>query len=137
MLEQNPETVRIAFLNYPLRSHRNALLAAQAALAANMQNRFWEFHDELFKHQNRLSREVIDQIAERLALDTAQFEKDLRNPEVVRRLQSDMRQAVQLQIRGVPSIYLNGKRLRDRSMQGFEKEIQKALKRAEGEGQKD
>jgi protein-disulfide isomerase len=45
--------VRIAYLNYPLNSHRNAWPAAEAAMCASVQGMFWEMHDAIFTNQAR------------------------------------------------------------------------------------
>lgn len=43
--------VRVAFLNFPLPQHQNALPAAEAAMCAGVQNKFWPLHDALFATQ--------------------------------------------------------------------------------------
>ncbi|HEY7232570.1 MAG TPA: thioredoxin domain-containing protein [Gemmatimonadaceae bacterium] len=43
--------VRLAYLNYPLSQHQNAMPAAEAAMCASVQNRFWPMHDALFSSQ--------------------------------------------------------------------------------------
>jgi len=44
--------VRWIFVAYPLvRLHKNAIAAAEFALCAARQGRFWEIHDLLFRHQ--------------------------------------------------------------------------------------
>lgn len=45
--------VRLAFLNYPIPSiHPNALAAAEAAMCASVQGKFWEMHESLFNKQD-------------------------------------------------------------------------------------
>src|SRR5262249_34749660 len=44
--------VRVAFKQLPLPFHNNAQLAAEAALAAQEQGKFWEMHDKMFAHQD-------------------------------------------------------------------------------------
>ncbi|HEX6251306.1 MAG TPA: thioredoxin domain-containing protein [Gemmatimonadaceae bacterium] len=46
-----PGRIRIAYLNFPLEQHRHARAAANAALCAGAQNRFWEVHDAIFETQ--------------------------------------------------------------------------------------
>jgi protein-disulfide isomerase len=46
-----PGLIRIAYLNFPLDQHRHARTAANAALCAGAQNRFWELHDAIFETQ--------------------------------------------------------------------------------------
>src|SRR5438105_193491 len=45
---------KVEFKNFPLSFHPNAQLAAQAAMAAAEQGKFWEMHDLLFADQNAL-----------------------------------------------------------------------------------
>lgn len=47
----NTGKVRIAFLNMPLNIHPFAKPAAEAAMCASVQNRFWPMHDSLFATQ--------------------------------------------------------------------------------------
>jgi protein-disulfide isomerase len=47
--------IRIAYLNYPLNSHKNAWPAAEAAMCASVQGMFWEMHDAIFANQARWS----------------------------------------------------------------------------------
>jgi protein-disulfide isomerase len=47
----NTGRVRLAFLNMPLNIHRNAVPAAEAAMCASAQNKFWPMHDALFATQ--------------------------------------------------------------------------------------
>ena len=43
--------VRMAYLNFPLNQHQNALPAAEAAMCASVQDKFWPMHDALFNDQ--------------------------------------------------------------------------------------
>lgn len=43
--------VVLAYLNFPLRQHQNAMPAAEAAMCASVQNKFWPMHDALFSSQ--------------------------------------------------------------------------------------
>jgi len=43
--------VVLAYLNFPLRMHQNAMPAAEAAMCASVQNKFWPMHDALFTSQ--------------------------------------------------------------------------------------
>jgi protein-disulfide isomerase len=44
---------RLAYLNYPLSQHQNAMPAAEAAMCASVQDKFWPMHDSLFSSQDR------------------------------------------------------------------------------------
>ena len=46
--------VRLAYLNFPLTSiHPNAQAAAEAAMCASVQDKFWQMHESLFATQQR------------------------------------------------------------------------------------
>lgn len=127
MLEQNPKTVKIVFKNFPIRSHKFAVPAAVAALAADRQGKFWDFHDELFKNYNRLNEEKVQEIVAKLKLNTAQFEKDRKDPLLLEQVRFDVNEAIQAGVKGVPSVFVNGRKLKDRSLQGFQTLIDKEI----------
>ena len=45
--------IRFAYINYPLSIHKNAWPAAEAAMCAAAQGKFWPMHDSLFALQSR------------------------------------------------------------------------------------
>ena len=127
MLEKNPETVKIVFKNFPIRGHKFAIQAAAAALAAGRQEKFWSFHDELFKNYNRLNEEKIQEIATKLKLDQVQFEKDRKDPLLMEQIKYDYNEGIRIGVRSVPSVFVNGRKLKDRSLKGFQALIDKEL----------
>lgn len=119
--------VKLAIKNFPLPNHKFARQAAVAALAANRQGKFWEFHDELYKNYNRLSEEKIQEIAQQVGLDTAKLDQDMKAPEIETIVESDLREGKNAGVRGIPTIFINGRLLRDRSFAGFQAAIEKEL----------
>jgi protein-disulfide isomerase len=122
VLEKNPNQVKLVFKNFPLRNHKFAMPAAIAALAAEKQGKFWEFHDLLFKNHNRLNEQKVKEIAQQLNLDMAKFVKDQKDPRIRAMINRDL-------VRGTPTVFINGRLLRNRSMAGFQELIEKALKK--------
>ena len=102
--------------------------AAIAALAAEKQGKFWEFHDLLFKDYNRLNEETINEIAQKLNLNMEKFEKDRKDPQIVAMINRDIDEGNQAGVRGTPTVFINGRLLRNRSVAGFDELIDKALK---------
>jgi len=128
VLEQYPNDVKLVFKNFPLtRIHKFAMNAAVASLAANQQGKFWEFHKELFKNYNRLSDEVIDEIAQSVGLDMEQFKQDIQNPALFAMVQRDLKDGVEAGVRGTPTIFVNGRLLQQRSLPGFQEIIDQEL----------
>ena len=129
MLEKNPNTVKIVFKNFPIRSHKFAIQAAVAALAADRQGKFWDFHDELFNHYNKLNEEKVQEIAEKLKLDKVQFEKDRQDPLLMEQIKYDYNEGIRIGVRSVPTVFVNGRKLKERSLEGFQTLIDKELER--------
>lgn len=127
MLEKNPETVKIVFKHFPIRSHKFAVQAAVAALAAGRQAKFWDFHDELFKNYNQLNEDKVQEIATKLKLNRAQFEKDRKDPLLLEQVKYDFNEAIRIGVNSVPSVFVNGRKLKDRILKGFQALIDKEL----------
>ena len=128
LLEKYPTDVKVVFKNFPIRSHKFAIQAAMAALAAGRQGKFWEFHDELFKNYNRLNEQKVQEIVTQLGLDQTKFEEHRKNPVEAARIRQDYEEGIGLGVRGTPTLFINGKRLKSRSMQTMEAIINEALK---------
>ena len=67
----------MAWKNYPLPFHNNAEPAAEAAMAADAQGKFWQMHDKLFANNTALDRASLEKYAQELGLDMAKFKADL------------------------------------------------------------
>jgi len=133
VLETYPDKVKIVFKNFPLRNHKNALKAATAALAAGSQGKFWEFHDMLFKNYKSLNDKMINDIAVMLQLDQAEFEQKMKTPEIANQIRQDTIDGQKAGVRGTPVVFINGKLLRDRSLNGFKVIIDEALKKSQSQ----
>lgn len=129
MLEKNPTTVKVVFKNMPLGMHKMAQPAAKAALAAHEQGKFWDFHDQLFAQKN-LTKDSFNQIATALGLDIAKFEKDMASPKIMAQLQKDLRDAQKAGVTGTPSIFINGRVPKQRTLRGFQAIIDNELRKS-------
>jgi protein-disulfide isomerase len=129
VLESFPDKAKIVFKHYPLGSHRFAARAALTAQAAHLQGKFWGLHDELFKHNDQLNEEKIQEAVRSQGINAEQLDRDLRNPRVAGHVQADVNEAVRIGVRGVPAVFVNGKRLRDRSYPAMAAAVEKELKK--------
>ena len=130
MFEKNPETVKIAYKHLPLRSHNMARPAALASMAANEQGKFWEYHDKLFGEQKIVSAS-FDRIATELELDLEKFKSDMNSRQLQQIVAQDTADAGQLGVTGTPTVFINGSKLKQRSLQGFQAQIDAALAKVE------
>ncbi|TMA73881.1 MAG: hypothetical protein E6J72_19275 [Deltaproteobacteria bacterium] len=118
---------------FPLRQiHPNAEPAAEAALAAGKQGKFWEMHDELYKNGRNLTPETIKGIAEKIGLDMKKFEADRQSDDVKKQIDAELALGQQVDVRGTPSIFVNGKVLQNRSVDGIKAQVDEELKKAKG-----
>jgi len=129
VLEKYPKEVKIVYKNFPLNSHKFAKKAATAALAAESQGKFWEFHDLLFENYNRLNDQKIRDIAVELDLDMVKFDEKVKDPLIQKRISQDLWDGSNADVRGTPTVFINGKRLRDRTLPGFQAVIDRELQK--------
>jgi protein-disulfide isomerase len=127
LLKKYPDKVRLVFKNFPIRSHKFAIKAAAAALAAEPLGKFWEFHDRLFDNYNQLNDEKIQEIVGIVGLDETKFKEEQKNPAITQRIRSDYEEGIRIGVRGTPTIFINGKIVRDRSLKSMEAIIEKEL----------
>ena len=134
MLEANPKTVKLVFKHFPLRSHRFALQAARAAQAADTFGKFWQFHDSLFQYHDRLDDQRVEQIAGELGIDYGQLQGRMQQHEILNKIRKDLVDGKNAGVRGVPSVFINGRRLKIRSLEGFQSQIDDELERLREKG---
>lgn len=105
--------VRLIFVNMPLPMHANAEPAAELAMCAARQHRFWQVHDLLFRHQDRWA-DLSEPGAFFLALgDSAganrgQLQECLRSAAMRPVVQADFEGARRSGAHSTPSFYIEG-----------------------------
>jgi protein-disulfide isomerase len=104
-----PGKVRVAWKNYPLPFHNNAKPAAEAALAANEQGKFWEMHEILFKNQQALSGADLEKYAKEIGLDMAKFKAAIDSHKFAAQVEADTKQGSSLGVEGTPAAFVNGR----------------------------
>jgi len=129
VLEQYTGKVKLVFKNFPLRNHEFSVQAAAAALAAERQGKFWEFHDLLFKNYSSINNEKIQEIATVLGLDLEKFNKDIKDRALQSKINQDLREGARVGIRSTPSLFINGWQVQDRSLNGIKARIDKELQK--------
>jgi protein-disulfide isomerase len=134
-LEAYPNDTRVVFKHFPLTSiHPQAMPAALAAAAAQKQGKFWEMHQLLFANQRNLGAAELTENARKIGLDVARFEADMKSPEVSAAVQEDVKLAQSVGVRGTPTIFVNGKLLQTRTLDGFKELAGPALQKGDATG---
>ena len=117
VVQKYPDKVKLVYKTFPLRSHRWAKLAAQAALAAADKGKFWELHDLLYADFSSLNQEKIMELADTLGLDRQAFEKQMQDQAVLDRINEDVQEGTRAGVTSVPALFINGYRLDKRSFE--------------------
>ena len=103
--------VRYVWRHLPLTDvHLHAELAAEASEAAAEQDAFWEMHDLLFEHQDRLEVDDLIRYATQLGLDIDRFAHDLRAGSHAGQIADDVDGADLSGVNGTPTFFINGRR---------------------------
>jgi protein-disulfide isomerase len=101
--------VKLVFRHFPLRNmHPMAQKAHEAAVCAEDQGQFWEFHDALWADEN-ISLDGLEQHARLLGLDTEEFAQCLNSGSSYERVQTDLDAALALGQTGTPAVFANGR----------------------------
>jgi protein-disulfide isomerase len=127
VLGKYPNDVKLVYKLCP--NHDFSKEAIAAAYAAWDQGKFWEYHDKLFYNQLVLNKPRVTAIAKDLHLDLKRFTKKMEDPAIQQLIDRDWEDVSRLGILGTPTVYVNGKILNDRSLQGFQSAIEGELRK--------
>jgi protein-disulfide isomerase len=104
--------IRVIFHNFPLPNHQHAREAAHAAEAADLQGRFWQMHDVLYREQSVWSKApdvqaLFNSYAGVIGLDIERFKKDMQSAEVKTRVETDRGYGSSRGVKTTPTIFIN------------------------------
>jgi 2-hydroxychromene-2-carboxylate isomerase len=113
VIEEYPKDIKVYFKHFPLSSHPNARLAAEGAVAATKQGKFWPFNEKVWANSDNLTPAVLEKAAKEIGLDVARWRTDLDSEAVKGRVQADKSEGNDLGVLATPSIYINGRKYED------------------------
>jgi protein-disulfide isomerase len=130
-----PGKVRVAWKNFPLSFHSNAKPAAEAALAANEQGKFWKMHEILFKNQSALSAADLEKYAKEIGLDMTKYKAAIDSHKFAAAIEADMKQGSSLGVSGTPAAFVNGQLVSGaQPVEAFKKIVDAELAKRGGKG---
>lgn len=103
------DKINVVWKNQVQSGHEQALPAAQAAMAAHEQGKFWEFHDKLFANQSKLGPALYEETARAIGLDLTRFREAAASDRTRNKVIDDARQGGSLGARGTPTFFVNGR----------------------------
>lgn len=118
----------------PLSFHPNSHIAAEAALCAGDQKKYWEMHDQLFGKQAEWSdlsdpKSKFEDYAKTIGINSGNFLKCLTDGKFKKDVDDDIALAAKVGANGTPTFIINGKLLVGAQPYAeFEKAINEALK---------
>ena len=109
VMERYNGLVRHVFKNLPLPMHNQAQLAAEAALCAQDQGKYWEFHDWLFQNQRTMNRDTMIAEAGELGMNVDLFTTCITDGTHQAAVDADVKEARGFGITGTPGFMINGR----------------------------
>jgi len=130
LMERYDGQIRHVFKNLPLPIHAQAQLAGEAALCAQDQGKYWEFHDWLFSNQRTMTRETMVAEAGELGIDVKLFDACIEQKTHAGAVSADAKEARSFGITGTPGFLINGRVLSGaQPIEAFEVVINEELER--------
>jgi len=110
----NTGKVRLAYVNFPLASHVHAWPAAESAMCAGAQGKFWQMHDALFTTQNRWETvtspaAMFDSLAQSNGLDMKRWRSCVSSGEMKPLIEADHDRASKAGAEATPSFMIGNK----------------------------
>lgn len=115
--EKYGDRLTFQFRNYPLfQIHPNAIAAARAAEAADLQGKYWEMYSKLYTNQQSWkavsnAQPTFEQYASELKLDATKFKADYKSTAANDRIQADLKEGTRLGVESTPTFFINGKKI--------------------------
>lgn len=130
VLAAYPDKVNFVLKHFPLSFHAQARPAAKAAFAAGEQGKYWEMVELLLENNKDLSEEKFADLAKQMGLNVEKFKKDLveKDEKWEQIINGDMFLAQQVEFKGTPTYYINGRKTMARDLATYKKEIDAVLK---------
>ncbi|MDB5205966.1 MAG: oxidoreductase [Flavisolibacter sp.] len=116
LLEEYTGKVNFVFRHFPLtKVHQKAHKAAEAAIGAGQEEKFWEMHQLLFAHRRNLGVISLKSYAREVGVKDKRFLDHLINSDWGVHVQDDLKEGLELGIKEIPVLFING--------EWFEKDI--------------
>lgn len=108
--------LRVAYVNLPLSMHRNALPAAQAAMCAAVQGKFWPVQDALFRTQKEWegladAQPAFEALAREAGTDVEALRACVKSGVMSRLIQADVDRAANAGASSTPTFFVGGRPL--------------------------
>ena len=124
--------IRLIVKHYPYKYRDFSHIAAEAAMAAHDQGKFWEMHHLLLKKSPQLDRESLIKYAKEINLDIRAFTESLDKMKHSAIIERDKKLAIDMDLYNTPTLFINGRKvIGNRPYEYLKKIIEEELRNAE------
>ena len=102
LVRDNPD-VRLVIKEFPILS-QSSLVAAKAAIAAEMQGKFGDYHIAMMTYRGQITDAVVMRMVAQAGLDIEQLKSDMESPKTMAIIQRTREAAAALDINGTPGL---------------------------------
>jgi protein-disulfide isomerase len=120
--------VKLVVRDFPLDQHAHAVKAAEAAEAAREQGKYWEYTALIFKNQSALEVDKLKEYATNVGLDRKKFDAALDSGKYSDQVQQDLQEGYKLGVNSTPTVFINGRKIKDRTRESLKSAVEAALK---------
>lgn len=107
-LVDEDKNLRLVMKEFPIFGE-DSEYAARAALASGRQDKYWPFHLAMLGHQGKVTKAVVDQLAEAQGLDMKKLHADMADPKIAAVITENQKLAQALAINGTPAFIIDRK----------------------------
>ncbi len=126
------DKIKLVVRDFPLEQHTFAFKAAEAAEAAREQGKYWEYIAILFQNQTALEVPKLKEYATQVGLDRPKFDAALDSNKFAEKVRRDLKDGMKVGVNSTPTVFINGRRVKDRSRESLKAAIETALKQNAG-----
>lgn len=123
--------VKLVVKHYPYQYRDFSHIAAEAAMAANDQGKFWEMHSLMLKKSPQLEKKSLIKYAQDLGLDVKKFTDSIETKKYSGIIERDKKLAKSMDLYNTPTFFINGRMVvGNRSYEYLRRIVEEELKNA-------
>lgn len=129
MLREYKDKIRLIIKHYPYKYRDFSHIAAEAAMAAHEQGKFWQMHELLLRRSPQLDRNSLILYAKEIGLDINRFIDSIDRMKHRELIERDKRLAIDLDLYNTPTFFINGRKvIGNRPYEYFKRIIEEELR---------
>lgn len=111
LVERFGDRMWVVYRDFPVNRSGISREVAEGAVCADRQGSFWAYHDLAFERQDSLDMDSPARLAEKLSLETPEFESCLASGQPEAKVAKSQAEGVKLGVSGTPTFFVNGRQL--------------------------